>query len=62
MEHFRSLKICETDTKYCRFQDVASGGGAQVECVTHMISCILAWSMPGKRMERFAVIWARQAW
>lgn len=62
MEHFRSLKSCETDTKYCRSQDVASEGGAQVECVTHLISCILAWSMLGKRMERLAVIEVRQAW
>lgn len=61
MERFRSLKSCETDTKYCRSQYVASGGRAQVECVLHMFSWVFAWSMPGKRMERLAVIWVRQA-
>lgn len=27
MEHSRSLKSCERDTEYSRFQDAASGGG-----------------------------------
>lgn len=42
MEHSKSLKSCERDTKYSRFHDAASwGGGFQIECVTRMIPYVL---------------------